>query len=241
MISARKLLKASYLAAKRFFHLPSVTSARTSACAQVMVPIFSLCSSHTSRISHHLLNLAPSDRYLRFGYVASDEQIERYVAGINFDRDEIFGIYNRQIELIAMAHLAFAVESDFTSCAEFGVSVLPAVRGLGFGTRLFNRAVMHARNQGVQMMFIHALSENSTMLNIARSAGAVVERDGSESDAYLRIPPADLDSRLTELVEEQVARTDYQLKLQAHQFWTFLHALQDVRRGIRDARDRTAS
>jgi len=204
-----------------------------------MVPIRFLGSSHAERINQHLRKLESSDRYLRFGYAASDEQIQRYVSKINFERDEIFGIYNRRLELIAMAHLAFAVKSDFTSCAEFGVSVLAQVRGRGYGARLFDRAVMHARNEGVEMMFIHALSENTNMLNIARSAGAIVERDGSESDAYLRLPPADLDSRITELVEEKVAKTDYQLKVQAQRFWDFLHVLQTIRRGVRDARDRT--
>jgi hypothetical protein len=38
---------------------------------------------------------------------------------------------------------------------------------------------MHARNAGVNMVFIHALSENAPMLKIARNAGASVERDGS--------------------------------------------------------------
>ena len=32
--------------------------------------------------------------------------------------------------------------------AEFGVSVLKAARGRGYGARLFDRAVMHARNEG---------------------------------------------------------------------------------------------
>jgi hypothetical protein len=55
----------------------------------------------------HLLALPPPDRYLRFGYAASDEQIGRYVDQLNFERDELFGIFNRKLELIAMAHLAF--------------------------------------------------------------------------------------------------------------------------------------
>ena len=240
MISARKLIKASYYAGKDFFRPPLTEDARPTAVA-VMVPIRSLGPSHIERIAQHLLNLRPADRYLRFGYVANDEQIERYVASLNFERDEIFGIYNRRLELIAMAHLAFAVEADFTSCAEFGVSVLAHARGRGFGARLFDRAVMHARNEGVHMMFIHALSENTNMLNIARAAGAKVERDGSESDAYLRLPPADLDSRMSEMVEESLAQTDYKLKVQAHHFWSFLRMMQDIRRGVRDARDRTSS
>lgn len=240
MISARKLIMASYNAGKDFFRPPLVENARSSAVA-VMVPIRSLGPSHTERIGQHLLSLAPADRYLRFGYAANDAQIKRYVAGLNFERDEIFGIYNRRLELIAMAHLAFAVEADFTSCAEFGVSVLSHARGRGYGARLFDRAVMHARNEGVRMMFIHALSDNTNMLNIARAAGAKVERDGSESEAYLRLLPADLDSRMTEMVEKGVAQTDYKLKVQAHHFWSFLRMMQDIRSGMRDARDRTSS
>lgn len=30
-----------------------------------------------------------------FGYAANDEQVRRYVSGLDFERDEIFGIYNR--------------------------------------------------------------------------------------------------------------------------------------------------
>jgi hypothetical protein len=35
-----------------------------------------------------------------------------------------------------------------------------------------------------------------------------------------------------------VAQTDYRLKVQAHQFWGFLRLVQEVRRGVREARDR---
>jgi RimJ/RimL family protein N-acetyltransferase len=206
--------------------------------APLLVPIRSLGPSHRERIARHLLALDERDRFLRFGYAANDDQIRRYADSLDFDRDEIFGIYNRRLELLAMAHLAFSVDPQWRSCAEFGVSVAKAARGRGYGQRLFDRATMHARNEGVDMLFIHALSENTAMLRIARKAGATIERDGSESQAHLRLPPADFDSRVTELVEEQVARTDYTLKLQAKQFWSFLGTLQDIRQGVRDARDR---
>lgn len=203
-----------------------------------IVPIRSIGPGQVERIEAHLLALEPHDRYLRFGYAANDEQISRYVAQLNFDRDELFGIFNRKLELIAMAHLAFSLDPKYTSCAEFGVSVAKSARGRGYGSRLFERAVMHARNEGVSMLFIHALSENTAMLKIARRAGAVIERDGSESEAHLRLPPADFDSRVTELVNEQVAITDYHFKAQAKQFWGLLSVLQDIRRGVRDARER---
>ena len=204
-----------------------------------MIPIRSIGPDHNERIAAHLLALSPADRYLRFGYAANDEQIHRYVHGLNYERDDIFGIYNRKLELIAMAHLAFSTNPELKSCAEFGVSVLAHARGRHYGSRLFDRAVMHARNEGVDMMFIHALSENTVMLNIARKAGATIERDGSESEAYLTLPPADLDSRMTEIALEHMAQTDYRLKVQAKQFRDFLAMVQEVRRGVQDTQDKT--
>lgn len=208
--------------------------------APLIIPIRSLGANHRRRIAVHLLALDERDRYLRFGYAATDEHIQRYVDGLDFERDEIFGIYNRRIELVAMAHLAYAAENCFESCAEFGVSVSKASRGRGYGARLFERAAMHARNDGVNLMFIHALSENTAMLKIARNAGATVERDGSESEAHLRLPPATLDTRMSELVQEQIAQTDYRVKVQAKQFWDLLNQVQEVRRGVQEARRKTS-
>jgi len=206
----------------------------------VVVPIRSIGPGHRERIADHLMGLDEHDRYLRFGYSATDEQIKRYVDGLNFDRDDIFGIYNRKLELIAMAHLAFSSDPEHVECAEFGVSVLKKARGRRYGSRLFERAVMHARNEGIELLFIHALTENTAMIKIARNAGASIERIGSETDAYLRLPPATLDSRMSELFEEQLAQTDYRLKAQAKSFWDFLTGVQEVRKGVQDARHKSS-
>ena len=200
------------------------------------VPIRALSPRHKPRIARHLRALTAQDRYLRFGYAATDEQIVRYVASLNFTRDEIFGVFNRRLELVAMAHLAYSVDPQWATCAEFGVSVSPHQRGKGLGAKLFGHAVMHARNQGVSLLFIHALSENVAMLKIARRAGAAVQRDGSESEAYLSLPQATLDSQLSGLVQEQMAELDYQLKMQANQFRQWLATVQEIRQGVRDAR-----
>jgi RimJ/RimL family protein N-acetyltransferase len=200
------------------------------------VPIRALAPRHKPRILMHLLQLQPDDRYLRFGYPATDEQIQRYVDGLNFGRDEIFGVFNRRLQIVAMAHLAYSVDPQWASCAEFGVSVDGCQRGRGLGTRLFGRALTHARNQGVRLFFIHALSENAPMLAIARKAGARVERDGSETEAYLAVPHATFDSQMRDLWQEGLAELDYQLKLQARQFRQWLATVQEIRRGVRKAR-----
>lgn len=217
-----------------------MTELPTSTSSGRLVPIRSLGAGHRRRIAAHLLSLDAQDRYLRFGYSANDAQIQRYVDQLDFERDDIFGIFNRRLELLAMAHLAFMPHDPCAPAgAEFGVSVLKKARGRGYGSRLFDRAVMHARNEGVELMFIHALSENTAMIKIARNAGATLERDGSETDAYLRLPPATLDSRVTEMVEEQVAQADYRLKKQARNFLEFLASVQEIRRGATDARSKS--
>ena len=194
----------------------------------LVVPIRSLGENHRRRIGDHLKALSPDDRYLRFGFSANDEQIQRYVDGLNFELDEIFGIYNRWLELIAMAHLAYSIDKHTQSNSEFGVSVLKQARGRGYGGRLFERAVMHARNQGVKKMFVHVLSENIAMLSIARHAGATVERDGPESEAHLILPPGTLNTQLAEIVEEHMAQTNYRIKLQAKKFRDTMDLMQSV-------------
>lgn len=197
------------------------------------VPIRSLAERHRPRIATHILSLSESDRYLRFGFPATDEQIQRYVEGMDFDRDEVFGIFNRRLELIAMAHLAYmpmvVPKPETPATAEFGVSVAHRVRGRGYGARLFEHAVLHARNRGCERLLIHALSENVAMLKIARKAGALVERDGSESEAWLKLPPDSISSQVGELVGHQVAEFDYQLKLHAQRLSDWLKVVSEVK------------
>jgi RimJ/RimL family protein N-acetyltransferase len=204
------------------------------------VPIRSLSERHRPRVLAHLLSLEPHDRYLRFGYAASDTQIGRYVDLLDFHRDEVFGVFNRRLELIAMAHLAYMTDIPAERhMAEFGVSVITKARGRGYGARLFDHAVLHARNRHVDTMIIHALSENSAMLRIARNAGATVVREGGDSEARLKLPPETLVSHIEALVEGQAAELDYQLKSGVHHVDTLLSMFAEIRDGVAKVRKST--
>ncbi len=206
----------------------------------VLIPIAPLGPEHLPQILQHLQALSEHDRYLRFGYTASNEQIQRYIDSLDFARDEIYGIFNTDLDIIAMAHLALIKEPGRDHSSEFGVSVAAHARGRGYGARLFERAVIHARNEKVYQMYIHALSENAPMIRIARKAGAHIERDGAETEAYLRLPKRNLDSRVTEFVADQYAKTNYSIKEDAKRFWDFLAKVQEIRNGVREARHQAA-
>lgn len=170
------------------------------------------------RMLKHFMGLDDSDRLLRFGTVLPDEQLIKYVNKIDFSRDVVLGVYNNVFRLVAVGHLAFAPKTGVTDkerVAEFGVSVSKSARGLGIGSRLFERAAMHCRNQDVDTLYMQCLSSNRVMMHIAKKAGMQIKREYGEADAYLQLPPPNPGSVLQEALEEQFAVLDYTLKANA--------------------------
>ena len=173
------------------------------------------------RMRKHFLSLDKDDRLLRFGTMLPDEQVISYVNKINFERDTIYGVYNRVFKLVAVGHLAFAPKQELTGTpavtqkervAEFGVSVLAIARGQGIGSKLFQRAAIHCRNADVDTLYMQCLSSNQTMMHIAKKAGMEIHREYGEADAYLRLPPPSPGTVMQEALEEQFATIDYTLK-----------------------------
>jgi len=172
-------------------------------------PVQRLGANAAAQYLDHLLALSPEDARLRFGSAISAETIRKYVQGIDFDTDEVFGVHGDGLTLVGAAHLAFGGE-----VAELGVSVLPQQRGRGVGKALVTRAAEHARNRKVRQLFMHCLAENATMIHIARSASMDVVIDSGDADAHVALPPADSRSIQNEFLAERLALYDFALKSQ---------------------------
>jgi len=185
-----------------------------------LVLVKELSARSRRHLTRHFLALGEADRLLRFGSKLSDELVVRYAEQIDFERDTVFGVYDRRLRLLGVGHLAFAPrESSRISgatikpvVAEFGVSVSAAARGMGVGTRLFLRAAMRCRNADVDTLTMHCLSSNKVMMHIAKKAGMEIHRDYGEADAYLKIKPANSATVFQEAMQEQVAMLDYIVK-----------------------------
>ena len=181
------------------------------------VPVRTLTHRHRAQVRAHLLALDTGDRQLRFGHTLSDERLRAYAAQLDFDRDQIFGTFDRRLRLVALGHLALGGVSESgtaTGHGELGLSVLGLARGRGLGTRLFEHAVMHARNRAVHTLHIHLARENAPMLAIVQRAGAHIELDGSEALAVLPLAGETLVSQIGELLGERAAELDFRLKVQ---------------------------
>ncbi len=168
---------------------------------------------------NHFLGLSSSDRRLRFGAALPDEAVNRYVQNIDFTRDTVFGVYESTYNLVGVGHLAFldpvalpALEGDrIDRIAEFGVSVSAPMRRKNVGTKLFDRAAIHCRNNHVNTLYIHCLASNKPMLCIAEKAGMKIHKNHGEVDGYLHLPAPDTESLRQEHAEERVALLDYAL------------------------------
>jgi GNAT superfamily N-acetyltransferase len=171
------------------------------------MPTIQLSSMERSKIAAQLLELDADDRRLRFGCAMADEAVTRYVQGIDFERDALFGVYGADLRLVGACHVA-----QTGDLAEFGVSVSPAHRRRGIGSALVARAALHARNVGIGNLFMHCLSENAGMKNIARQLGMRIVTQCGESDGSLELAGGDFASLVDEMTQQGVALYDYSLK-----------------------------
>lgn len=190
------------------------------------VPVRELHAGYRQEILSHLLQLNDEDRRLRFGTQTPDEVIQHYVEGLNFNKDAIFGVFDLDLKLIGMAHLAYlpAVKGK-ARAAEFGVSVLPEGRAQGLGTALLQRSAVHSRNTRIETLYVHCLSNNKAMMHLAQKAGMRVEYAYGDADAYLTLPPASTATIVEEAANEQWADMDYALKeglKRSNQAWWWL-------------------
>jgi GNAT superfamily N-acetyltransferase len=176
-----------------------------------VVAVQRLNPRHRGDIARHLIALPAEDRRLRFGRPIRDEAIEEYVAGLDFERDRIFGIHSPAMELIGFAHLAL---DRGQQVAELGLSVEPGARTRGHGFALLKRSVLHAANRGFRTLFMYCLAENQIMLHLAQKAGLTVVISGGEADARLKLGRASYGSAMQEVVADQLALVDSLFKQQ---------------------------
>jgi RimJ/RimL family protein N-acetyltransferase len=198
---------------------------RPHAKGRELVLVCELTANDRERLLAHFLSLNDDDRLLRFGQAVPDHVIENYVRAINFTRDTVFGVFDEQVALAGVGHLAYLPPECDKRTAELGVSVLENSRGKGIGSKLFERAAMHSRNTRVTTLYIYCLSRNTTMMHIAKKAGMRIEYAHGSADAYLTLPPADQVSIIAEMLQEQAAVFDYAIKRQMQSTTEIIEAM----------------
>lgn len=183
-------------------------------------PIEALDRDDRGALRAHFAALPPEDRRRRFGALVGEASIVAYLGRLNFARDLVFAIRAADQSLVAVAHLSLFE----AGAAEIGLSVLPGWRGRGIGSRLFNHALVQARNHGVVELFMHCLASNARVQRMARAAGMRLILEAEQMTAFMELPPPTPATLLADLIDRQIAWIDQAVGLH----FSVLRAVQAV-------------
>lgn len=137
---------------------------------------------HYTAIIDHIISLNRDDRYLRFGYPASDERIRSYVDSTQNSEKSIWFCVEIDGCLVGTLHVAFG-----TASAEFGLTVASSARNKGIGKLMFANAYILILERGIKQVHLYCLSQNKAIQKIARSFGLQVITCGSDAEATVTI------------------------------------------------------
>jgi RimJ/RimL family protein N-acetyltransferase len=178
---------------------------------------------------HFLKTIVDNDRRLRFGGSLGDDAVKTYLKS-SFDG---FGINNMWFivdvespetfgrKVVATCHVNYDVK---TNTAELGLTVSPEYRNQKLGQELYNRGVTWARMKGAEIIFMHCLSENTTMQHIARKNGmSVVTLDPTEKQSSIKVDKNQIAAGYQDSVYEQMAVFDMMVR---NQSWFFINFLK---------------
>jgi RimJ/RimL family protein N-acetyltransferase len=162
---------------------------------------------------HFLVDIVGHDRYLRFGYEATNDNIMSYLekAFKDFGDTNMWFIVQSGDRIVGSVHV---IISD-NDVAEMGFTVSPQHRGEGLGQELFQRAATWAMMKGAKTLYTQCLSENQVMQHIAKKNGMTVVTIGyGEKEATINASKGTIQSYFDDRFFDGLAFVDQAITTQ---------------------------
>lgn len=121
---------------------------------------------HFRKLASHFVSLTSGDRFLRFGWVATDVDIVAYVESLFVSAAHVFAVVEPDGDISGVLHLEFT-----DGGANVGLSVSSWGRNQGIGTLLLQRAGLLACARGLKALFVRNLNFNSALQQLALRLG----------------------------------------------------------------------
>jgi GNAT superfamily N-acetyltransferase len=167
-----------------------------------------LLAHERGALKDHLLRLDDEDRRLRFGHFVTPEVMLAYVDAVDWTQTWIIGAFEGAA-LRGVAELrdsgAPADAAGGRRTAEISVTVEPAHRNQGAGTRLLEEALLVARNRGFQDIYLICLPDNARMQRVARKFADQMRCEDGEVEIHIGSPQPDPLSVFAEIFGDAVA------------------------------------
>jgi RimJ/RimL family protein N-acetyltransferase len=141
------------------------------------------------KLEQLLLSLSPEDRRFRFSSQVKDEVIQRYVSNLKWRQMCVYGMFDRNGELIGTVELV-----PTPAGTELAIAVRSTHKRQGIGRALMKRALLHARLRGLTKLQILCTADNKAMQSLARGVGMTLSREYCDVEGRLKVgspTPAD--------------------------------------------------
>jgi GNAT superfamily N-acetyltransferase len=138
-------------------------------------------------------------RQLYFGVAGSQFLIESLM-------DRVTGTPENHYFLVAQNGSQWAGTihiATYDRTVEFGVIVLAEYRGQGIADQLLTEAIAWARNRGYRELYMHCLGWNKPIQHLCQKHGLETTNMMGDTEAELRLPPADWITINREFVSKQ--------------------------------------
>jgi len=160
----------------------------------------------------HLKLLDAESKYLRFGYVISNEIIDQLCDQFEADCNNniLFCVENEDLEFVAVGHIALQDEM------EMAFSVLKEYQGQGLGNQLFKRVIQWCRTHNQLKGNMVCLSSNRVIKHLCVKYGIHIVSEGGETLASIELDHPDITTYFTEATDSNLAVMDYMGKRFVH-------------------------
>lgn len=178
-----------------------------------------------SAYATHLKNLSDSDKYTRFCYNTTDENIDRFILSILYNSDDhhLF-IAERNNKIVGFGHLAREGNNW-----ELAVSVDSEYQGQGIADGLMSHMIAWGKTRGIHSVFMHCITQNTKIQHLARKHGLrMVERDGAEVTSKVDLPPPTPMDYTADFLREQRDLLEQMTEIQ-RRMWANLNPLTYVK------------
>lgn len=164
----------------------------------------------------HLLALDEGSRLLRFGFVVSDDVLNKLCDGFEEDPGHhiLFCIENSSLEFIAIGHISTKGEM------ELAFSVLKEYQAQGMGNALIRRCIQWCRTHGILKGCMVCLSHNLAIRHLCTKHGIHFQSEYGETEATIDLDTPSIVTYVSEATDSNIGIIDYVSKRFA-QPWIF--------------------
>lgn len=136
----------------------------------------------------HLKALSPEDKQMRFGYPASDANIDNLILSIVYHHDlhRLWTYHSTSSgEIHGWGHMCKEDQGTW----ELAVSVDSDYQGRGVGGALIRDMIWWAQGERISTVYMHCVEDNRRIQHLAKKYGLITrERGGGERTAALDVP-----------------------------------------------------